>query len=259
MNALGSGPRDGVPQGPPRGGGRLRRAGRGVRARPALLQVLNAPHRVALDLDAIPIVDNHCHSLLRQQPPDDDAFRIHLTESYFPEIARDHVPTIDLLPPGAGRARRPARLRADPGRRPRGPARPRRRVADARDRRARELQDLADRHRLRRGHDVLARRAPEARPGPDRGGHPPRAADRAADPRVVGRFDAFIDAYRAAISDLRSRGIVGMKSVIAYRTGLHVEDVRATTPRGRSPGRARPACAPARCGSSRSRCSTTSS
>ena len=44
-----------------------------------------------LDLDAIPIVDNHCHSLLREQPPDDDAFRIHLTESYIPEIARDHV------------------------------------------------------------------------------------------------------------------------------------------------------------------------
>jgi hypothetical protein len=47
---------------------------------------------VALDLDAIPIVDNHCHSLLREQPADDDAFRIHLTESYFPEIARDDVP-----------------------------------------------------------------------------------------------------------------------------------------------------------------------
>src|SRR4029079_4077300 len=46
---------------------------------------------VPLDLDAIPIVDNHCHSLLREQPPDDDAFRIHLTETYIPEIARDHV------------------------------------------------------------------------------------------------------------------------------------------------------------------------
>ena len=45
-----------------------------------------------LDLAAIPIVDNHCHSLLRRQPADDEAFRIHLTESYFPEIARDDVP-----------------------------------------------------------------------------------------------------------------------------------------------------------------------
>ena len=48
---------------------------------------------MALDLDAIPIVDNHCHSLLRRQPPDDDAFRNHLTESTFPEIARDHIST----------------------------------------------------------------------------------------------------------------------------------------------------------------------
>ena len=36
-------------------------------------------------------------------------------------------------------------------------------------------------------------------------------------------FDAFIDAYRAELEDLRARGIVGLKSVIAYRTGLHVE------------------------------------
>jgi len=48
---------------------------------------------VTLDLDAVPIVDNHCHSLLRVQPDGDDAFRIHLTESYIPEMARDHVPT----------------------------------------------------------------------------------------------------------------------------------------------------------------------
>ena len=50
-----------------------------------------------LDLASIPIVDNHCHSLLRDQPPDDDAFRIHLTESYFPEIARDDVPHLSLI------------------------------------------------------------------------------------------------------------------------------------------------------------------
>ena len=47
---------------------------------------------MGIDLSAIPIVDNHCHSLLRAQPATDEAFRIHLTESYFPEIARDHVP-----------------------------------------------------------------------------------------------------------------------------------------------------------------------
>ena len=45
-----------------------------------------------LDLSAIPIVDNHCHSLLRNQPQNDEAFRNHLTESYFPEVARRDVP-----------------------------------------------------------------------------------------------------------------------------------------------------------------------
>ena len=55
----------------------------------AALQVLEYNQLTPLDLDAISIVDNHCHSLLRRQPPDDEAFRIHLTESTFPEIARD--------------------------------------------------------------------------------------------------------------------------------------------------------------------------
>jgi hypothetical protein len=38
-------------------------------------------------------------------------------------------------------------------------------------------------------------------------------------------FDGFLDAYRASLAGLRERGIVGMKSVIAYRTGLHVREV----------------------------------
>ena len=45
-----------------------------------------------LDLDPIPIVDNHCHSLLRRQPADDAAFRVHLTETYYPEVAARDVP-----------------------------------------------------------------------------------------------------------------------------------------------------------------------
>jgi predicted TIM-barrel fold metal-dependent hydrolase len=38
-------------------------------------------------------------------------------------------------------------------------------------------------------------------------------------------FDGFLEAYRAALNGLRDRGIVGLKSVIAYRTGLHLEVV----------------------------------
>ena len=54
-----------------------------------------------LDLSSIPIVDNHCHSLLRDQPPDDEAFRIHLTESYFPEVARDDIKNYGCISPEA--------------------------------------------------------------------------------------------------------------------------------------------------------------
>src|SRR6266498_1673666 len=44
-----------------------------------------------MDLASIPVVDQHCHSLLRAQPQDALAFRALFSESYFPEIAREHV------------------------------------------------------------------------------------------------------------------------------------------------------------------------
>lgn len=45
-----------------------------------------------LDLSAIPIIDNHCHSLLRKQPQTALEWRACFTESYFPETADAHVP-----------------------------------------------------------------------------------------------------------------------------------------------------------------------
>jgi len=181
---------------------------------------------VGLDLDAIPIVDNHCHSLLREQPPDDAAFRIHLTESYFDEIARDHVPTSIFY---------------------------RRTLV--------ELADLLDCdptpdavHAARRERGVewltreIVRRANfrtwliDTGYGADttfsldelRSLAPVRVEEIIRLEPMIERlilqsaaFADFIEAYRAAISDLRSRGIVGMKSVVAYRTGLHVADVSA--------------------------------
>jgi hypothetical protein len=44
-----------------------------------------------LDLTSIPLIDNHCHSLLRAQPHTADEWKQFFTESYFPEIVRDHV------------------------------------------------------------------------------------------------------------------------------------------------------------------------
>ena len=179
---------------------------------------------MALDLAPIPIVDNHCHSLLRVQPPDDAAFRNHLTESTFPEIARDDVPhtlfyhwTIREL---AGL------LDCEP-------------TPDAvhAARRARGLQWLT-REVVTRGNfktwlidtgygadttyslDELRDLAPcriekVLRLEP--------LIERLILDAVAVDFDGFLDAYRASLADLRARGIVGLKSVIAYRTGLEVE------------------------------------
>jgi hypothetical protein len=177
-----------------------------------------------LDLAAIPIVDNHCHSLLREQPADDDAFRIHLTETYFPEVARDDVPhtllyhwtirelagLLDCEPtPDAVHAARQARGL--------GPL----------------VREIVERGNFKTwlvdtGYgadstyslDELRLLAPcrieevlRLEPMIE------RLIVESAD------FDAFIDAYRAELEDLRARGIVGLKSVIAYRTGLRVEIV----------------------------------
>jgi predicted TIM-barrel fold metal-dependent hydrolase len=181
-----------------------------------------------LDLAAIPIVDNHCHSLLRVQPPDDAAFRIHLTESYFEEIARDHVPhtllyqwTIRELAGLLGCEATPDAVHA--ARHARGLAGLTREIVERGNFRTwlidtgydagatfdlDELRDLAP----CRIEEIL-RLEPMIE-------------------RLIlasSGFDDFLDAYRAALADLRGRGIVGLKSVIAYRTGLGVEAVDRAT------------------------------
>lgn len=181
-----------------------------------------------IDLSAIPIVDHHCHSLLRQQPPDDDAFRIHLTETYFPEIARDHVQHT-LVYHWAIRE-----LASFLGCEP--------------------TPDAVHAARRERGVESLARDVVER--GNFRtwlidsgyGGETTFSLDelRTIVPcgiREIVRleplierlilasdgFDGFLDSYRDALSDLRGSGYVGMKSVIAYRSGLQVEQVDRAT------------------------------
>jgi len=44
-----------------------------------------------MNLLNIPLIDNHCHSLLRAQPHMGEEWRKFFTESYFPEIPRAHV------------------------------------------------------------------------------------------------------------------------------------------------------------------------
>ena len=179
---------------------------------------------MGLDLDAIPLVDNHCHSLLREQPADDEAFRNHLTESYFPEIARDDVPhslayTIAIRELAVLFDCEPTADAVHAARRERGLEWITREVV----RRAAfrtwlidtgygagttygldELRDLASCRveEILRLEPLIERLIVES-----------------------SRFDGFLDAYRASLEDLRGRGIVGLKSVIAYRSGLHVGQV----------------------------------
>jgi hypothetical protein len=179
---------------------------------------------VTLDLGAIPIVDNHCHSLLRRQPADDEAFRNHLTESTFPEIARDHIAT--SLAYHIAMRELAVLLDCEPA------------------------PDAVHAARRERGVEWLTREVVQ------RGGFKTWLIDtgygadatysldelRALAPCRIEEvlrleplierlileatdFDGFIEAYRAALDGLRSRRIVGMKSVIAYRTGLHVGPV----------------------------------
>ena len=179
---------------------------------------------MTLDLDAIPIVDNHCHSLLRRQPPDDDAFRIHLTESTFPEIARDHIPT--SLAYHLAIREMAVLLDCEPT--------PDAVHAARRDRGVEWLtHEVVERGRFKTwlidtgyGADTTYSLDELRELAPCRIEEVLRL-----EPLIerlileAETFDGFLDAYRASLAGLRDRGIVGMKSVIAYRTGLHVREV----------------------------------
>ena len=181
-----------------------------------------------LDLSGIPIVDHHCHSLLREQPQDDEAFRNHLTETYLPEMARDHVQHTLVY---HWAIRELARfLDCEP-------------TADAvhAARRERGVEALA--------RDVVARGNFKTwlidtgyGAGTTFGLDELRAIAPCGIREIVRleplierlilestSFDGFLDAYRAALSDLRGSGYVGMKSVIAYRSGLQIEAVDRAT------------------------------
>ena len=183
---------------------------------------------MTLDLASIPIVDNHCHSLLRDQPADDEAFRIHLTESYYPEIARDDVPhslfyqwTLRELAGLLDCAPTPDAVHA--ARRERGLEWLTREIV-TRGNFKTWLIDTGYGADTTFGLDEL------------RGLAPCRIEEVLRLEPLIERlilgsagFDAFLDAYRAALDDLRARGIVGLKSVIAYRSGLQLEAVDRAT------------------------------
>jgi hypothetical protein len=183
---------------------------------------------MTLDLSAIPIIDVHCHSLLRQQPADDDAFRNHLTESYYPEVARDDVPYTPtyhvMLHELAGLLDcEPTPEAVHAARRERGLAWLTGEIVRRGDFRT-WLIDTGYGTDTTFSLDEL------------RGLAPCRIEEIVRLEPLIERlilessgFDGFVDDYRAAISDLRARGIFGLKSVIAYRSGLELEPVDRET------------------------------
>jgi len=181
-----------------------------------------------LDLAPIPIVDGHCHSLLRRQPGDDEAFRAHLTESSFPEIGRDHVPH-SLLYHVALRE-----LGELFGCEPRPEAIHEARASWGVERVAREIVERAsfETWLVDSGYggegtftvDELRKLVPcEVRDV--------LRLEPLIERLIVESpgFGAFEEAYRAAIADLRGWGYVGMKSIVAYRTGLALQPVDRPT------------------------------
>jgi uncharacterized protein len=187
---------------------------------------------VALDLSAIPIVDNHCHSLLRQQPRDDLGFRSHLTESYVPEVARDDVPhslgwhwAIRELASFLGCEATPDAVHA--ARASWGVARLAREIVQRGNFKTWLIDtgygsgttfSLDELRSMVTGLDIreIVRLEPLIE----------RLIVDAND------FDSFLEAYTAALNDLGGSGYVGMKSVIAYRSGLHIEAVARPTAAG---------------------------
>src|SRR3954468_16258529 len=179
---------------------------------------------MSLDLSSIPIDDNHCHSLLREQAPEDEAFRIHLTESYFPEDAREDVPhsllyqwTIRELAQLLDCEPTPDAVHA--ARRTRGLEWLTREVVE-RGKFKTWLIDTGYGAETTFGLDEL------------RGLAPCRIEEILRLEPVIERlilesrdFAGFIHPERASLDGLRERGIVGLKSVIAYRSGLQLVDV----------------------------------
>jgi predicted TIM-barrel fold metal-dependent hydrolase len=183
---------------------------------------------VTLDLESIPIVDNHCHSLLRRQPPDDLAFRNHLTESYIPEVARDDVQhslvyhwAIRELASFLGCAATSDAVHAT--RRERGVENLAREVVERGNFRS-WLIDSGYGTDTTFSLDELRAMVPcEIREILRLEPLIERLIVEAED------FHSFLEAYRAALSDLRGSGYVGMKSVIAYRSGLQLAAVDRLT------------------------------
>jgi predicted TIM-barrel fold metal-dependent hydrolase len=179
----------------------------------------------AVDLRHVPVVDNHCHGILRSQNFDDlDGWRRAFTESADPGMPRDHVATTAFY-------RRLIRALADlfncePDE-----------EAVFTARAQRDGQDLTG--ELLRSANVETLLIDTGYPPPEEvlpGNELGRLADCRTEPML--RLEILMESLlaehsslqevkemlAAALDDLRRQGYVALKSIVAYRTGLAVRE-----------------------------------
>lgn len=178
-------------------------------------------------LRSIPIIDNHCHAYVRSLGPlDGPAYRRLFSEALAPEASRDHVPTAVYY---RWALKELGRVLGCP---PTERAVLERRNALPEDRFAGLLLGEA-------GIEAMLI---------DTGLGGPEFMTIAEMRSLTGcriewmlrletlaqsliaqtdRFDEFVHLFTAELADLRARGVVSLKSIAAYRTGLQIEPVSA--------------------------------
>ena len=179
----------------------------------------------AVDLRDVPVVDNHCHGILRTQNFDDPAsWRRAFTESADPGMPRDHVATTAFYRRLIRRLADLFECGPDEG-------------AVLAARTQRNAADLTG--ELLRSANVEALLIDTGYPPPEEvlaGDELGKLADCLTEPmlrleilmeRVLGEHDSLQEvevALAAALDDVRGRGYVALKSIAAYRTGLAVRE-----------------------------------
>ena len=177
----------------------------------------------ALDLTGVPVIDEHCHGFYRtQQPADVGAWRRHFTESADESMWQEHVPSTlfyhrlirELATFFGCAATEPAVLEA----------RSRYHFDDL----IRSLLQAANIETLLIDHgypaaELLMPDADVAALAGCRVGAFLRLENLMQE--LIAEHDTLdgvIEALRAALADVRAQGYIGLKSIVAYRTGLDI-------------------------------------
>ena len=187
-----------------------------------------------MNLASIPLIDNHCHSLLRAQPRTVEAWRACFTESPFPEVARAHVEHT-VFYQWAARA-----LGGFYGCAPRAEAILERRNAIDLSTLTRRINADANIHTWLVDYGYAAANTYSHAELETLAGIRVRPILR-LEPLIerliaeAANFSLLLDEYVDTLQDLRSQGYVALKSIIAYRVGLTLSDATQDDARAEFP------------------------